>query len=80
MTSDTIYILGLAGTRCLIQTLENIIKHDDRKKILIARHCFSIGTLDKPSNISHNQMIIFRNQMIISRNQMIIFRNRVTSN
>lgn len=57
MTSDTIYILGLAGTRCLIQTLENIIKYDDRKKILIARHCFSIGTLDKPSNISHNQTI-----------------------
>ena len=57
MTKDTIYILGLAGTRCIIQTLENIINHDDRKKILISRHCFSIGTLDKPGTISHNQNI-----------------------
>lgn len=57
MNTDTIYILGLAGTKCLIQTLENIIKYDDRKKILISRHCFSIGTLDKTSNLSHNQTI-----------------------
>ena len=50
-------ILGLAGTKSIINELKLIEKENKYKNIKICRHNFSIGTKDKPSQLSHNQKI-----------------------
>jgi len=56
--SNTLIILGLAGTKSLIKIIEKAQKENPKnKKMIICRHTFSVGDKNKAGSISHNQEI-----------------------
>ena len=56
--SNTLIILGLAGTKSLIKIIKKA-QYDNpkNKKMIICRHSFSISDEKKTNSISHNQKI-----------------------
>ena len=62
-SQEPIIILGLAGTRALINSINHYYaicrekKLSAEKKLIICRHAFSISTKEEPQPIGHNSTI-----------------------